>query len=1110
VRHGGEAGAVAEAVRFRMYSNYRHFIERSEVRVFKAGESLQSTPLAVLEVDEDGLSEWLPALEAFPGPVHELRYLLRAYSSDGNFDETAPQALWLVYQETENAATTSVDAAEAGDEPADNAGAASGQLLSAYGESSLAVQNIPLSSGTVHVQGSGMPPNHTVWVGGTPVPVDERGNFVTEQILPNGTHTMEVAVLDEWGNGELYLRDLEFERDDWFYVGMADITLSHSKTNGPMDLLAGQNARYDYESNADGRLAFFVNGKFAEKWKLTASADTREEPLENLFSNFMSKSPDSLFRRIDPDHHYPTFGDDGTVAESAPTLGKFYVKLNRGDNYGIWGNFKVGYMENELARVDRGLYGANVHLQSGAATSFGEQRYALDVFGAEPGTVSSREEFRGTGGSLYFLKHQDILVGSERVRVEIRDKASGVVTGVVDLTPSVDYDVDYLQGTVLLAKPLSSNVDDDLLVRGGAISGDEAHLVVSYEYSPGFEALDAVSTGGQAHYWLNDHIKVGLIGNVNEQGDDDSTLTGADVTLRMSSASWVKLQASRSEGLVSTALRSDDGGFGFVGYGQTTNPDAEADAYRADVSVGLEDVFDGTRGRLTAYVQDLGEGYSAPGLATFTDTRNYGGALTVPVTESLSVKAKADRRTQEQGVETEAVELDVHYQLSERWDVSTGARRDLRRDNSPVVPLTQETGERTDAIVQVGYDSKARWRSYGYLQETVSKTDDREDNGRVGLGASYRVLDSLVVDSEVSTGDTGPGGRIGTNYVLSDRVSLYLNYALENERTDNALRTRRGREGNLVTGMKTRFSDSTSVYVEERYRHGDSMTGLMHAAGLTFAPSEGFNFGMNTDLGTLSDVHTGAETKREAASVRVGYALGNLQLSSGIEFRTDETEQLDTSTATRDTWLYRGDGKYQLTPGARLLGKINLADSSSSLGEFYDGGYTEAVIGYAYRPVYHDRLNALLKYTYFYNVPTTDQATPQNTSAEFVQKSHVAAVDVSYDLTSRWTLGGKYAHRLGQVSLDRENPEFFDNRANLYVVRADWRFRDNWELLLESRLLHLPDIDERRQGALMSLSRYVGSNFKVGAGYNFTDFSEDLTDLSFDHRGMFINLTGVL
>jgi hypothetical protein len=60
------------------------------------------------------------------------------------------------------------------------------------------------------------------------------------------------------------------------------------------------------------------------------------------------------------------------------------------------------------------------------------------------------EEFRGTGGSLYFLHHQDILTGSERVRIEIRDKDSRIVTGVVNLRPSVDYDIDYLQGRLLL------------------------------------------------------------------------------------------------------------------------------------------------------------------------------------------------------------------------------------------------------------------------------------------------------------------------------------------------------------------------------------------------------------------------------------------------------------------------------------------------------------------------------------------------------------------------------------------------------------------------------------------------------------------------------------
>ena len=44
-----------------------------------------------------------------------------------------------------------------------------------------------------------------------------------------------------------------------------------------------------------------VNGKFNEDWKLTASADTQEAPIGDLFSNFLDKSPDALFRRIDPD-----------------------------------------------------------------------------------------------------------------------------------------------------------------------------------------------------------------------------------------------------------------------------------------------------------------------------------------------------------------------------------------------------------------------------------------------------------------------------------------------------------------------------------------------------------------------------------------------------------------------------------------------------------------------------------------------------------------------------------------------------------------------------------------------------------------------------------------
>src|SRR4030095_14011483 len=115
----------------------------------------------------------------------------------------------------------------------------------------------------------------------------------------------------------------------------------------------------------------------------------------------------------------------------------------------MWGNFKVGYLGNELAQVDRGLYGANAHYASEGTTSFGERKASVDGFAAEPGTMPSFEEFRGTGGSTYFLRHQDILMGSERVRIEIRDKDSRIVTGAVDLRPGIDYDVDYLQGRIL-------------------------------------------------------------------------------------------------------------------------------------------------------------------------------------------------------------------------------------------------------------------------------------------------------------------------------------------------------------------------------------------------------------------------------------------------------------------------------------------------------------------------------------------------------------------------------------------------------------------------------------------------------------------------------------
>ena len=178
------------------------------------------------------------------------------------------------------------------------------------------------------MRGSGIPAGHTVWVAGQPVPVDAQGDFVAEEILPTGPHTVEVAVLDEEGNGELFLRDLELRKRP-LLRGHRRPDRVRGPHQRPGRAAAGREHAFGRRLVVYGRLAFFGTGKFGEGWRLTASADTREGPVEDLFSNFLDKAPDALFRRIDPDYHYPTFGDDGTVEEMAPTHGQVLRQAER-------------------------------------------------------------------------------------------------------------------------------------------------------------------------------------------------------------------------------------------------------------------------------------------------------------------------------------------------------------------------------------------------------------------------------------------------------------------------------------------------------------------------------------------------------------------------------------------------------------------------------------------------------------------------------------------------------------------------------------------------------------------------------------------------------------
>ena len=62
------------------------------------------------------------------------------------------------------------------------------------------------------------------------------------------------------------------------------------------------------------------------------------------------------------------------------------------------------------------------------------------------------------------------------------------------------------------------------------------------------------------------------------------------------------------------------------------------------------------------------------------------------------------------------------------------------------------------------------------------------------------------------------------------------------------------------------------------------------------------------------------------------------------------------------------------------------------------------------------------------------------------------------------------------------------------------------DALLEVRQLTLVDAGTDEASALAAIYREVGDNLRVGVGYNFGTFSDDLTDLTADDEGAFFNI----
>ncbi|RPH11064.1 MAG: hypothetical protein CBC49_009915 [Alphaproteobacteria bacterium TMED89] len=273
-----KAGAkVGEEVVFTPYWNYGAFIERAEVRIFGSDDSTDGEPLKIIQLPAGRSVGW----EIPEGVPDELKYVLRLYSKDNRFDETRAHRL-KVFAE---------DHGQEDNPPVQQAG---------YGRSSLAMSNIALGGGTVTVFGENVPADSTVYVLGLPVPVDSDGKFVTEQVLPAGSHNVTIAVLDNNKRGLEFQRNLHIPDSDFFYVALGDLTVGSSAVSGPTELV-GDDGGLGSNFCTNARLAGFLKGKVRGDIYVTAQADTGEASVQDIFTNLLDKDASSLIERIDDD-----------------------------------------------------------------------------------------------------------------------------------------------------------------------------------------------------------------------------------------------------------------------------------------------------------------------------------------------------------------------------------------------------------------------------------------------------------------------------------------------------------------------------------------------------------------------------------------------------------------------------------------------------------------------------------------------------------------------------------------------------------------------------------------------------------------------------------------
>lgn len=344
------------------------------------------------------------------------------------------------------------------------------------------------------------------------VPVGADGLIKFAPVTRSGLYTIELAYNQTLEKIPVYVRP---EKRDWILVGLAEGSVMEKKLSGNMQNLSDAGVKDDLLQ--DGRVAFFAKGQVRGDWLLTMAYDTDRERAM------------AFGGAIDPTRYYTLYADAADPRYDAASKKKLYLRIEKDAFYALFGDFDTGMTVTELGRYSRTL--------TGLKSEYHDSRFDLNVFAADTSQAFQRDEQRGNGTSgLYKLRGKNILAGSDKIRLEVRDRyKTDVILNSQQLSRYADYSIDYDRGEIFFKAPVPSQ-DEHF---------NPVWIVAEYEQEVG--SGEAVNAGGRgAVKFLNGRALVGASLVQEDAGLNKGSLQGLDAEYRLSVADVLRAEVARS------------------------------------------------------------------------------------------------------------------------------------------------------------------------------------------------------------------------------------------------------------------------------------------------------------------------------------------------------------------------------------------------------------------------------------------------------------------------------------------------------------------------------------------------------------------------------------